>query len=238
MENEALQRSGFVFYETYYRIMRALDGEACKALLTAMCEYALYGTEPKEFESDLISGLWFCFRKTLYEGRKNAQNRTKKPQNKQEEEKKQPENKPSCGKSNGSETTEAKPVSSAPAAKSAPVAPERSVRNENAAPERYEEEMTEAEREYVRPLAEMGIEIDECIGEMDVDKIKEEFSKSAFLRKTFRSVSKIARNYNKVINGVYRDSDYIVKENEPKKESFQRHEYSAERLKNALVHFD
>ncbi len=220
MASGALQRSGFVFYETYYRIMRALDGEACKALLSAMCEYALYGDEPKGFENDLVSGLWFCFQKTLYEGRKNAQNRAKKPQERSETAVNKPETCPQK---------------------------ERSVQNESAAPEKkpapsapvsYEDEMTEEEREYVRPLQEMGIEIDECIGEMDVDKIKEEFEKSQFLQKTFRSVSKIARNYDKVINGVYRDGSNFRKSSDPPKESFQRHAYSKARLQNALVKFD
>ena len=73
-----MTRTGFVFYESYLKIMCSIGAEECQKLLKQMGEYALYGAEPEAFSSDLTEGLWLCFFPSLQKGRVNAENRSKR----------------------------------------------------------------------------------------------------------------------------------------------------------------
>ena len=71
------KRTGFVFYESMYKVLMALSPTEAQRFLGQICAYALYGEEPYEFESEVIGAFWTCIHPTLKKERVGFENRKK-----------------------------------------------------------------------------------------------------------------------------------------------------------------
>ncbi len=196
-------RTGFVFYESYYKILKDMPAETCRELLRLMCAYALYGTEPEGFSADFIEGVWQCVYPSLCKGRTNAGNRMKKKEDREEE----PDR---------------------PIDRLIEAPPDVDVTEEGSADKKS------GKRAVKEELEGMGIVVDCPVGSVDPTLLKKHFEESTFLRETFKSLMKIKRHYKKILSGAYKDVRPTVS---PPKDNYMKHEYSREKLMNAVIRF-
>lgn len=70
MEN---QRESFVFYRSFYDVVRLLDDSNAKALIYAIGDYALNGVEPT-FEDNMMKAIWLPIQPQLEANRRRYQN--------------------------------------------------------------------------------------------------------------------------------------------------------------------
>ncbi len=227
-------RSGFVFYEGYYKILKALPPSECQELMGLICNYALYGNAPSSFPNELIEGIWFMFCKSLQRGRTNMQNAAKsndKGQKTASAQSKLPEQ--------AEPVNDNKPEPTQTVNKLIEAKPEFDFEEEDPGREYTFDELTPTEKMQElkdrEDLEKMGIIVDCCVGEVEPSDLIKPFAESEFLRNTFKTLSKIKRHYKKIIAGCYK----TVRPSPPtSQDDYMKHNYSPDRLKDALVKFD
>ena len=208
-------RTGFVFYESYYKVLKALSAEECQSLLKLVCAYALYGEEPSAFPSELAEGIWACFYPSLKKCRVNSENRQKR--------------------------TEKQESAQKSAANDLPKSTESSLKEREQTAEESEKQVPQkAEKtlEKKEALEKMGVICDCDPEDVDPEELKKHFTESDFLRETFKTLSKIKRHYRKIISGCYKNVRSAPQKETPKPDEYMQHNYSPEELKAALVNFD
>ena len=67
------QRDSFVFYRSFYEVIKLLDDCNAKALLSAIGDYALDGIEPT-FDDNILKAIWLTIQPQLEANRRRYEN--------------------------------------------------------------------------------------------------------------------------------------------------------------------
>lgn len=219
-----MERDGFIFYRSFFESLQCLDDKDFRALFNAICEYGLYGNETEL--TGLLKTAFLLLKpqidanNTRYENGKKGgapkgnSNAKKKSENNL--------NQPNTTENNLNQ----------PKDKVKDKEKEKVKDNVNDK-EKEEKEKSSAFFESFIDLYEIKPDISSLtvVRDLDFKKVLKAWGESKWLKTEIKSLRWVVNNYQKIINGEYKDRVFKAKEEEPKEES----EYEKKRKKNLEI---